>query len=87
MTEGSKTLPITVDVPEVAGLELIAGVLCYRGIAVQAMRAWPVALAARLCGMGRKAFRADIANGDLKLSRHDLISAVELERYLAARPV
>jgi len=77
--------PIAVEVPDIAGLEIINGVECYHGISISQMRAWPINLAARMCGMARKAFREDVASGDLKLSRHDLISAAELERYLAAR--
>ncbi len=81
------TLPLSVSVPGIDGLTMIDGVLCFRGIPITQMKAWPVHLAARVAGVSGRTFEREIARGNLKASAHSTVSAVELDRYLAARVV
>lgn len=71
---------------ELAGLSRIDGQLCFRGVPVHQMEAWPIALAARLCGLGARTLSEDIAKGLLVQSPHGRVSRDALGRYLNGKP-
>jgi hypothetical protein len=69
-------------IPRVPAAKIINGRLYYYETPVDQMDAWPIALAARLIGLGYHTLREDIKRGLLKLSHHGLVTRAELARYL-----
>ncbi len=66
----------------IPGAELIEGTLCFRGVPIHQMRAWPIPLAARIMGLGPTTLREDIRRGLLARGPHERVGADALDSYI-----
>jgi hypothetical protein len=79
----SNTAKVERPLKECVGVELVDGTLRYRGMPVEQMMAYPISLAARLCGMCYDTMREKIDRGHVGLvPGTKLVSRESLERFL-----
>ena len=66
-------------------MEVLNGVLHYRGIPVDQMRAYPICVAMAITGLRRTKLWEEIQLGRIKMTTSKLIPRAELERYFNLR--